>query len=148
MNFSSKPGLNSIFVDISALEALINSDHPNHKAATQFLHSSLARNFSLLSSQQVLFALAEKLRLNESEKFSSRIVIAFRNSELIQFEPMNTVDIKETWRIFDSIQNPWWTFTRCASLALINRLNIENIFAFEPEFEKLGFRLLPKEFEQ
>ncbi|MCD4654467.1 hypothetical protein K8T06_11115, partial [bacterium] len=97
--------VDNIFVDISALEALIDRSHPDHTAATQFLHTSVARNFALMSAQQVLYSIAENLRSSRYKKLSSQIINALRQSELMHFEPLNSDDEKEAWRIFSSMQN-------------------------------------------
>lgn len=132
-----------VFVDITAIEALINRLNPNHDTARQFLETAVVRHFSLISCRQVLFLLANRMRAGAFSGVSADIIEALSQSELILFDHMTSEDETETWRIYRSMSGSWWTFSRCASFALINRLKIETVFGFDSVYRDFGLQLLP-----
>lgn len=150
--------MKSVYVDISALEAIVQRNHPNHSEAKRFLQIIQARNLVLISAKQTLISLADKLKTavldsdqdtqnsEQTDPSAFKVIDALYRSNLILFEPINPDDEDEAWRIFRTMNDPWWDYMHCISLALINRLEIESVFGFEKTYKQYGLGLLPEDY--
>jgi len=50
----------------------------------------------------------------------------------------------EAWDLFERYNvDKLWSFTDCTSYAVMKRLNISEVFAFDHHFEQMGFIRLP-----
>ncbi len=93
------------------------------------------------------YVLDEVLTLVKT-RFSTRTAIAA--GEALWGEHFSTVvfltpgDIREAWRIFRTYGDKTWSFTDCASYALMKRLRISQAFSFDKHFAQMrGIRRVP-----
>jgi len=129
-----------VFVDISALHALINKSNSMHAKSVSFLEAAHVRGYHLISTLHTLTQLVDELRQRMSDRVLTQVIDAIRQSQLIRFDPISQEDELEAWRIFDLLSGPEWSFSRCAAIAVMNRLKIERIFSFDSCFSSLGYR--------
>ena len=62
----------------------------------------------------------------------------FFNSALAQVHHLTDGDIHAAWEVFRKFEDKDWSFTDCASYAVMNRLGINTAFAFDHHFKQFG----------
>ena len=124
-----------IFVDTSAWYAFIDKSDRDHSAAVNKVQG-LDR--FLLTSNYVFDEILTLLK----RKLGPSIAISFGH-ELWDQEVSALVRITEedetrAWRIFRQYKDKGFSFTDCTSIALMERLDIDTVFAFDDHFVQYG----------
>ncbi|HPQ39386.1 MAG TPA: PIN domain-containing protein [bacterium] len=136
----------TVFFDTTAFEALICRDHPGHAAARRYLEFSVIRKTPLISSRHILYALADTLRRRTPGVPAATIINALLTSRMVRFESLTPEDESEAWRLYIEMDSPWWDFQHCATVAQLNRLGIRNVFCFDSQYARYGFKTIPEDF--
>ncbi|KXB09294.1 hypothetical protein AKJ60_00570 [candidate division MSBL1 archaeon SCGC-AAA385M11] len=138
--------MNKIFVDTSAWDALADKGDKNHLNAKNF-RDEIAGRYKLVTSNYVLDELFTLLLLNigygptVDYKEKLDVLIAEHVLDVIWIDD---VIAKEAWNVFEKYNvDKLWSFTDCTSYAVMKRLNISEVFAFDHHFEQMGFVRLP-----
>jgi predicted nucleic acid-binding protein len=71
-----------------------------------------------------------------SKKFAYDIG-KFAKAKPINFRFIEPIDFDKAWELYLRYENKHLSFTDCTTIALIERLDIENIFTFDMEFKGL-----------
>ena len=126
----------SIFVDTSALMALLDADDSCHPQAAEAWQRLVENNEELISTSYVLiesFALSQsRLGAEASETLAEDVIPLLRT---IWIEPAHRTELT---RRFQSSEGPK-SLTDCASFDTMRRLGLTRAFAFDPQFEEQGF---------
>jgi len=65
----------------------------------------------------------------------------FFNSTLAEVRRLTEADIRAAWEVFRKFEDKDWSFTDCASYAVMERLGINKAFAFDHHFKQFGSTL-------
>jgi predicted nucleic acid-binding protein len=129
------------FVDTGACVAFFASVDPMHDVARGWFRRNSDR---LITSDYVLDEVVTLL----SARFSTQSAILAGESlleeRLATFIYLLPDDIERAWKIFRTHTDKGWSFTDCTSFALMQRLQISTVFAFDKHFAQMrGIRREP-----
>ena len=138
--------MRQIFVDTSAWAALADKGDLNHELALLF-QDEIAGPCQLLVTDYVLDELYTLLLMNVG--YANAVSFKRELDFLRQADILRGVWISEdradkAWRIFEQFNiDKAWSFTDCASYAVIQEQNIAEVFAFDHHFAQMGFTVRP-----
>ena len=126
---------NNIFVDTSAWYAIIDKNDRDHLAAVAKIEN-LDR--PLLTSNYIFDEILTLLKT----KLDPSIAVAFGqklfNQEVSVLVRISKEDEERAWGIFCRYKDKGFSFTDCTSFALMERLDIDTVFAFDDHFVQYG----------
>ncbi len=138
--------MNQLFVDTSAWDALADNPDKHHLSAIRF-RDEMAGRRKLLTSSYIFDELFTLLLLNigygptVEYKKKLDILIAEHVLDMIWIDDAIAI---EAWDVFEKYNaDKLWSFTDCTSYAVMKRLGITEVFAFDHHFEQMGFLRLP-----
>lgn len=130
-----------IFVDTSAWYALLDKSDVNHRAAVKF-KDSLAG--PLVTSNYVADEVITLARSRLGHKVAVKIGQKMWDESIANLIRVTLQDEKKAWKIFVKYQDKTFSFTDCTSFALMERVGITEVFAFDEHFKQYGnFVVLP-----
>jgi len=133
-----------IFVDTSAFLAIENRRDTYHAQSLNFRDSYLKTGQALITSDYVLDESYTIIRLRAGHTIAVKFGEVLRKSQLIYIEYITAEIIEKAWDIFKTFADHDFSFTDCTSFALMERLNISNVFTFDAHFKEYGqFNLNP-----
>jgi len=138
--------MNRLFVDTSAWDALADKGDQHHLNAIRF-SDEIAGRCKLVTSNYVLDELFTLLLLNLG--YSPTIAYKEKLDILMAEHVLDVIWIDEViameaWEEFERYNvDKRWSFTDCTSYAVMKRLSISEVFAFDHHFEQMGFIRLP-----
>ena len=124
-----------IFVDTGAFYAANVPQDADHAAARAFL----ANNHEPLITTD--YVVAELLTLLRARGQKRRAIILGRQlleQGACQLEWVSQADVLEAWRVYQAFQDKAWSFVDCVSYAVIQRLGVQEAFAFDEHFRQFG----------
>ena len=140
--------MRAVFVDTGAWDALEDRSDSNHTAAVHY-RAMLRRGH--LPLYVTNFVLDECYTLLLRNVGYARTV-AFKST----IDPMQAGSIltvvhiseefeKAAWTVFEQFnQDKTWSFTDCTTKVVMEKLDIQHVFAFDHHFEQMGFIRLPQ----
>ena len=126
-----------IFIDTSALYALADRDDPHHGAARVRLQSLLEAGEGLLTHNYVL---VESMALLQSRLGRDAALRLAHDSRAVDVEWIDPAAHQEAVRAL-ARQRRRVSFVDQVSFVIMRRRGVEVAFAFDPDFEREGFRL-------
>ena len=138
--------MNQLFVDTSAWDALADKGDQHHLNAIRF-RDKIAGRCKLFTSNYVLDELFTLLLLNigyvPTTAYKEKLDILIAEHVLYVIW-IDDVVAMEAWDLFERYNvDKLWSFTDCTSYAVMKRLNISEVFAFDHHFEQMGFIRFP-----
>ena len=131
-----------IFVDTSAFIALRVKDDLNHKRAQEFLTAIKDQRLRLHTTNFILdevytyFCRAHEIAIEMAE--------LIMNNTLIALHRINADDEDGAWQILKSYADKDFSYTDATSFAIMKRLGLETVFAFDEHFDQYGrFSIVP-----
>ncbi len=124
-----------IFVDTGAWFASAVPDDARHVQAKRWLDSN---SQPLLTTDYVV---DETLTLLKARGFTSEAIEVgemFFSGQLARLLYLTETDIQSAWSIFRRYRDKEWSFTDCTSKVIIERLGIQQAFAFDHHFRQFG----------
>lgn len=128
-----------IFADTGAFVALIRQKDENHPAAREFLVSRP----TLVTTDYVVDETVTLLLTRVGRKAAERFLDAVQHSRFVRLEMVGSLGFQEAANLFRSHRDKTWSFTDCASFAVMKRLGITHVFAFDRHFVQMGFTCVP-----
>ena len=128
-------GQNKIFVDTSAWYAIIDKNDRDHALAAtkiQVLDRPLVTSNYIFD--EILTLLRAKLGFTVAVPFGQKLW----NQEISALVRITEDDEERAWRIFRQYEDKGFSFTDCTSFALMDRLEINTVFAFDDHFIQYG----------
>ncbi|MEK6724951.1 MAG: PIN domain-containing protein [Deltaproteobacteria bacterium] len=122
-----------IFVDTSAWYALFDKDDNNHAQANHFYENNI---FPLVTTDYIL---DEALTLTKKRLGHTKAIEIGKplwNQELADLIHLIEEDKATAWRIFQRYDDKGFSFTDCTTFAIMERLNIPTVFAFDVHFKQ------------
>jgi len=131
-----------IFVDTGAWAALFVPADSLHQTARKWLRENRDR---LVTSDYVVDEVLTLLKTRFSAQGSIRAGQALFSEHFSQLVYLTSEDVERAWKIFRSHADKRWSFTDCASLAVMERMRISRAFAFDRHFSQMrGVRRVPE----
>jgi predicted nucleic acid-binding protein len=124
-----------IFVDTGAWYASIVPTDPNHKIAAEWLQNNTEQ---LLTTDYVVDETLTLLRARGENKRAISIGKRFFDGGLATVYRLSDTDIERAWKIFEQFSDKEWSFTDCASKAVMQSSGITTAFAFDHHFKQFG----------
>lgn len=151
-----------IVADTSGLYALVDRNDPNHARAAGFLRSLAAANGPsggseernpagspempagrLVVSNHVFDEVMTLTKVRLGVHVAMQLGLRLRNSRFIESVIFTSSQEQETWRIFSGYTDKAWSYTDCACLALAQRRDLQQVFAFDHHFAQMGLVMMP-----
>ena len=143
--------MNKIFVDTSAWIAVTVKMDQNHKKANYTYGRLLSRKAGLVTSDYVIDESITRIRYDSGHREALRFYEIIMKSIELCFLTLRRIDA-EIWEdsiaIFRKYSDRKLSFTDCTSFALAGRLKIKDVFAFDEDFEVMGFHPIHKDARQ
>ncbi len=131
----------TIFVDTSALYAVIFEDDPHHKAAKSIWFDLLTQEEELVCTNYVL---VETISLMQNRLGMEPVRDFQRNAvPFLRVDWVGENEHEGAMRAFLAMGRRHLSLVDCASFSAMNRLGIQTVFAFDPHFAEQGFDCLP-----
>lgn len=128
-----------IFVDTAAWLALNDRSDQFHSLAVEKFASIRVGRISLVTSDYIL---DESITIIRS-RVSHRAAVAFGQSILgstvVDLMPITSDDRLVAWEIFRKYDDKEFSFTDCASFAVMRKLRLKTAFTFDSHFSQMGF---------
>jgi hypothetical protein len=124
-----------IFVDTGAWFAAAVPSDPNHRAASRWLAGNAE---PLLTTNYIVDETLTLLRARGERTRSLRLGEGFFNARLAEVYTLDETDIALAWEVFSRFDDKDWSFTDCTSKVIIERLGIQQAFAFDNHFRQFG----------
>jgi len=126
---------NGIFVDTSAWYAIIDKNDQDHAAAVskiQILDRPLVTSNYIFD--EILTLLQARLGPSIAIPFGQKLW----DQEVSALVRITEEDEEKAWRVFRQYTDKGFSFTDCTSFALMERLDINTVFAFDDHFVQYG----------
>lgn len=144
MDKGNMNGRGVIFGDTSAFKAVFDSDDDFHGKAIAFWEDIKEERKIILTSNFILDELFTLVRSH----LGKAAVLRLRQDLLESPEQLKVIRITikdelSAWKYFENLPGRKLSFTDCTSFALMKRLGLKEVFAFDDHFGKAGFSLRP-----
>jgi predicted nucleic acid-binding protein len=126
-----------VLVDTSAVYAVIDRDDTYHRKATAILRSFPPRGLTPLLTN---FIVAECHALLLS-RLGAGLARDWLLKQIWPIERVNPQDEERAKQIIGRYTEKTFSYTDAASFAVMERLHIEEAFAFDPYFQQYGLKL-------
>ena len=124
-----------IFVDTSAWYALLDKDDANHRAAVRFkdslVHPLVTSNYI---ADEVITLVRSRLGHNVAVEIGQKLW----DESIANLIHVTLQDEKKAWGIFVKYHDKAFSFTDCTSFALMERVEVTEVFAFDEHFKQYG----------
>lgn len=133
-----------VFVDTGAFIALMVSDDENHKSAKIFYMHATEKGTKFVTTNFVVSETMNYLRARVSHNIAVIFKENLKKSSLFEIITMTPTIEEAAFTIFKQYADKDFSFTDCASFAVMKSLKLNNAFAFDKHFEQYGnFSRLP-----
>jgi predicted nucleic acid-binding protein len=125
-----------VFLDTSAIYALINKKDPSHKKIEDFLKNFKGDIFITNYVFDESVTLIRARLGHEKAVFVGNILLKSPQIEKIWVTPD---DEKRAWELFVSRNDKSYSFTDCTSFIVMRRIKIKNCLTLDGHFRQEGF---------
>lgn len=130
-----------LFIDSGAFIARHSKNDSNHDKAVMLFQQILEGDIPVTRMYTSDFVLGEAVTVSmirANHKHAVALGDAILNSKAIELLRVDEDIFKEAWKIFKKYDQGF-SFTDCASFALMKKNNIDRVFTFDKHFDILGF---------
>lgn len=136
-----------IFIDTGGWLALENSEDFHYHKAISFKYEIKNNRYRLYTSNFVLDETYTLLLANvgyrKTVEFKKRIEALIKKGLLQVLGVEEDIEII-AWSIFEKYnKDKFWSFTDCTSKAIMDMLDIREVFSFDKNFDQMGFLKKP-----
>lgn len=124
-----------IFVDTGAWFAAFVLNDADHSAADAWLETNTDL---LVTTDYVIDELLTLMKMRGEFQRALRVGAALFTEELAQVVWVRPDDIAQAWDTFQRYHDKGWSFTDCVSRVVMQRLGIQQAFAFDAHFRQFG----------
>lgn len=135
--------MNSVFLDTSGLVALLNKRDQNHGQATAFWRSIIERAVTIYMTDYVFDETYTLLRNAVGHDLAVGFGELTIESEALQLINVDESLFRDAWEIARRYSDKSYSFTDCASFAVMNQLGLTDVFSFDSHFAQQGFAMHP-----
>lgn len=131
--------MSRVFVDTSALVALIDEDDALHRKAVKRLDLIKNQRRRMVISDSV-FGESVTTALGRAGHRTAVAAGEFiLGSAIVDFIWLDEPLKRKAWEYFKRHDDKRFSFTDCTSFVLMTELNIKHYFAFDDDFKRAGF---------
>ncbi len=130
-----------IFVDTSAFIALTFSPDSFHLKAVAWWKENKQEIF--ITSDVVVIETLGWVRYKAGKKTAVEVGERFYSKSELEVVKIIQEDEKNAWNYFKKLHGDGISMVDCTSFAIMKRLKIKKVFAFDNDFQKAGFSVLP-----
>jgi uncharacterized protein len=124
-----------IFIDTSAWYAASSVRDANHQEAKRFLKSLRE---PLITTDYVVDETLTLFRSRGENQHALTFGAEVIDGSFAEIVPIEAQDFANAWAIFKSFADKEWSFTDCISRVVMERLGIQQAFAFDDHFRQFG----------
>jgi uncharacterized protein len=124
-----------IFVDTGAWFAAAVPSDPEHSAASWWLAGNTE---PLLTTDYIVDESLTLLRARGERTRALLLGEEFFNGRVAEIYTLDETDVALAWEVFKRFDDKAWSFTDCTSKVIIERLGIQQAFAFDHHFRQFG----------
>ncbi len=129
-----------LFVDTSAWYALANAKAPRHEEVRRALGEWEGR---LCTTDYVFDELVTLVRYRIGHAPAVTVGEALRDGDTCLLVTVEPHDIHAAWEQFAREADQRYSFTDCTSFAVMRRLKLATAAAFDEDFARAGFAVVP-----
>lgn len=131
----------TVFVDTSAVVALLSAADAHHASAVAVWKDLLAARTRLITTELVLAEAVVVVRVRGG------FALSVQAGERLLADPFEVVWsnrplMDEAWRLYRRYRDHVLSLCDCVSFAVMRQRRIERAFAFDDDFEAVGFACL------
>jgi len=124
-----------IFVDTGAWFAAFVPNDADHSAADAWLETNTDL---LVTTDYVIDELLTLMKMRGEFQRALRVGAALFTEEIAQVVWVLPEDVAHAWETFQRYHDKGWSFTDCVSRVVMQRLGIQQAFAFDAHFRQFG----------
>lgn len=134
----------SIFLDTSAFVGLYIENDDFHLQAIDFLTSLPAGQTQFVTTNFILDETYTFIR-KDAGKSKALLFKLFLEENFDQVKVIRVLRTDEAkgWKYFSNLSGRGVSFTDSTSFAVMKRLDLNEVFTFDRDFRKAGFKILP-----
>lgn len=131
-----------VFIDTSAFYAVVDWRDKNHDKALRIRDSLRTGGIKLYTSNYIfdesLTLIRTKLGFYAALDFGNMV----RSSKAVKILKVTEEIENKAWVIFCTYKDKELSFTDCTSFALMEKFGMKTAFAFDDDFERMGYVVL------
>jgi predicted nucleic acid-binding protein len=124
-----------IFVDTGAWFAMAVPTDQDHAAVAQCFGQNIA---PLITTDYVIDETLTLLRARGYDQRALALGKEFFNGSIAEIYYLSEDDVRSAWEVFRRYDDKEWSFTDCASKAVIERLRIMQAISLDHHFRQFG----------
>lgn len=125
----------TILVDTSAYYALKDKDDAFHTQALQFVKTNTC---PFVTTNLIVIETLNLVKQRLGYKHAVEIGKNMFDPTISNVIKVTDKDISEAWKIFQKYDDKDFSFTDCTTFAVMERLKISSVFAFDEHFRQYG----------
>lgn len=125
----------AIVVDTSAYYALKDKDDALHAKAVRFVETNTC---PMATTNLIVIETLNLVNQRLGRRHAVEIGKSMFNPRIINVIKITDEDISEAWRIFQKYDDKGFSFTDCTTFAVMERLKLSSVFAFDEHFRQYG----------
>ncbi len=130
-------------MDSSGWIALYNRRDANHSLAAGALSSLIGQSVRLVTSDYIVDETLTHLRAWGGHHVAVAIGTVLLDHPLLDWVHVDRAVWAAAWDIFVKYDDQPFSFTDCTSFAIMRNRTIREAFAFDTDYERMGFALWP-----
>jgi uncharacterized protein len=130
-----------LFVDTSAWPALNDKNDQYHGEAVSRSVRVKQQKIQLVTSEYVFDESITIIRYRVSHKAAVVFGDVLMSSTIVSIEDITDEERLKAWALFKKYGDKELSFTDCTSFALMMKLRLQKVFAFDDHFKQIGFEL-------
>ena len=135
--------MRQVFVDASAWIALYNHDDQFHAAAKPAWRAFANQSVRLLTSDYILDESYTLVRRRANLKAAVALHDLLVRSKVVRVLEVDASLRADAWALFVKYEDKLLSYTDCTSFALMQKYRLYEVFAFDADFARLGFVVVP-----
>jgi predicted nucleic acid-binding protein len=131
-----------VFLDTSALLALVNSDDAMHRAAVKIQDELDERSIPLLTSEWVLTEFLNHTSAPPRREVGIKAVQSLRELDHLAVHPASSEGWAAAFDRYRDRPDHGWSLVDCASMLICEEFGIRRVFTHDRHFKQAGFEIL------
>lgn len=134
-----------LFVDSSAFIAIVNAGDNWHGKALELLGKIEKGDLEfkrIVTSDYVIDETITRMRFSvgykEAVEWGRNILV----SNVVERINVDEEIFNRAWELFEKYDDKMLSFTDCTSFSIMEKMGIRKVFAFDEDFDKVGFETL------
>jgi predicted nucleic acid-binding protein len=125
-----------VLMDTGAIYAFVDRADKHYQEAVTFVKSWISRRGVFILADLVFVETMTLLKARLGTQVALRVGRELRQNPIYVWTPLRPEGERDTWAIFQQYDEEW-SYTDCALLALSQRMEIPQIFAFDRHVKQM-----------